>query len=238
MSELERADASRPVPVDHPHQALAQTGPARSWAGMPVAREAVTLPLLLLTIAGLGGVRVAPSGTLALVPPSLMALLLATLLLAALVRSGTLAPGRLVNDRRVALENSSGAVVLVALLAAAAQVFSLLTPSGGLLSFVVTVFFLLLLWNTLAVEPDRRQLLRSLLVVFGGTFVLKFIVLASLYDPASGLLKRVVLTLLEGATLGTLGVVPDGTVTGYLAFLTLGMFFVALVLLPGRAGRT
>jgi len=197
-----------------------------------VGREAVTLPLLLLTVAALGGVRVAPAGTLALVPPSLMALLLATLLLAALVRSGTLAPQRLVNDGRVALENTSGALVLVALLAASAQIFALLTPSGGLLAFVVTAFFLLLLWNTLAVEPDRRQLLRSLVVVFGGTFVLKFVVLASLYDPASGLLKRVMLTLLEGATLGTLGVVPDGPVTGYLAFLTLGLFFIALSLLP------
>ena len=205
---------------------------------VPVAREAATLPLLLLTVAALGGVRVAPSGALALVPPSLMALLLATLLLAALVRSGTLAPGRLVNDRRVAIENASGAVVLVALLAASAQVFSLLTPSGGLLAFVVTVFFVLLLWNTLAVEPDRRQLLRSLLVVFGGTFVLKFVVLAALYDPNSGLLKRVVLTLLEGATLGTLGVVPDGPVTGYLAFLTLGLFFVALILLPRAQSAT
>ena len=81
---------------------------------VPVAREAVTLPLLLLTVAALGGVRVGPSGALALVPPSLMALLLATLLLAALVRSGAVAPGRLVNDRRAAIENTSGAVVLVA----------------------------------------------------------------------------------------------------------------------------
>ena len=72
-------------------------------AGVPGFREAVTVPLLLLTVAALGGVRVGPSGALALVPPSLMALLLATLLLAALVRSGTLAPGSLVNDRRATL---------------------------------------------------------------------------------------------------------------------------------------
>ncbi len=122
--------------------------------------------------------------------------------------------------------------MLVALLAATAQVFSLVTPATGLLAFVFTTFFVLLLWNTLAVQPDRRQLLRSLLVVFGGAFVLKFVVLAALYEPQGGLLRRVMLTLLEGVSLGTLGFVPDGAATGYLAFVTLGLYFVALVLLP------
>ena len=105
-----------------------------------------------------------------------------------------------------------------------------------LLAFVFTTFLVLLLWNTLAAEPDRRQLLRSLLVVFGGAFVLKFVVLAALYEPQGGLLRRVMLTLLEGVSLGTLGFVPDGAATGYLAFVTLGLYFVALVLLPGRRG--
>ncbi len=85
---------------------------------MPVGREAVTLPLLLLTVAALGGVRVAQGGALALVPPSLMSLILATVLVGALVRSRALVPGRLVNDQRTPLENSSGVVVLVSLLAA------------------------------------------------------------------------------------------------------------------------
>jgi len=207
--------------------------PAAQFQVAPVVREAFTLPLLLLTVGALGGVRVATGGGLALVPPSLMSLILATVLVGALVRSGTLAPGLLVNDRRTPLANTSGVVVLVALLAATAQVFTLVTPATGLLAFVVTAFFVLLLWNTLAVEPDRRQLLRSLAVVFGGAFVLKFVVLAALYEPEIGLLRRVLLTLLEGVSLGTLGFVPDGAATGYLAFVTLGLYFVALVLLPG-----
>ena len=207
--------------------------PLRQEAVLPVGREALTLPLLLLTVAALGGVRVTEAGALALVPPTLVALVLATVLLGALVRSGALTPASLVREQRTALENTSGAVVLAALLAAAAQVFTMLTPATGLLAFVFTAFFGLLLWNTLAVEPDRRQLLRSLMVVFGGAFLLKFVVLSALYDPAGGLLKRVVLTLLDGVSLGALGFVPDGAATGYLAFLTLGLFFVALVMLPG-----
>jgi hypothetical protein len=203
---------------------------------LPVGREALTLPLLLLTVAALGGVRVSQTGALALLPPSLMSLILGVGLLGVLVRSGTLVPARLVNDHRSALENASGAVVLAALVAASAQIFSMVTPSAGLLAFVFTVFFVLLLWNTLAVEPDRRQVLRSLLVVFGGAFVLKYVVLAAIYEPDGGLLRRVLLTMLEGVSLGTLGFVPDGAATGYIAFFTLAMYFIALVLLPSRRG--
>jgi len=63
----------------------------------------------------------------------------------------------------------------------------------------ITIFFVLLLWNTWAARPDRSRLLRSLAVLFGGAFILKYIVLASLYDPQGGLTKRVLTTLLEGA---------------------------------------
>ena len=203
---------------------------------LPVGREALTLPLLLLTVAALGGVRVSHAGALAFLPPSLMSLVLGVGLLGVLARSGALVPARLVNDHRSALENAGGALILAALIAASAQVFSLVTPAAGLLAFVFTIFFVLLLWNTLAVEPDRRQVLRSLLVVFGGAFVLKFVVLAAIYEPEGGLLRRVLLTMLEGVSLGTLGFVPDGAATGYIAFFTLAMYFVALVLLPGRRG--
>jgi hypothetical protein len=201
---------------------------------LPPGREAITLPILLITVGALGGVRVAASGVLGLAPPSLVALVLSILLMAALVSAGALSPDRLCAAHRTPLENASGAVVLVALLVATAQVFTLLTPPTGLLAFVVTTFFLLLLWNTLAVGPDRRQLLRSLAVVFGGAFLLKFVVLSSFYDPRGGLLHRVVLTLLEGVSLGSLGFVPDGAATGYLAFATLILYFIGLVLLPGR----
>jgi hypothetical protein len=204
---------------------------------LPVGREAVTLPLLLLTVAGAGGLRVDAAGKLALVPPSLMALVLGVLLIATLVRAGALDPLRLVGERRSALENTSGAIVLASLLLASAQMFMLLTPPTGLLGFIFTVFFVLLLWNTMAVSPDRRQLLRSLAVVFGGAFVLKFIVLAAAYDAGGGLLHRVILTMLEGVSLGALGFVPDGTATGYVAFILLGLFFVGLILLPGRQSR-
>jgi hypothetical protein len=82
---------------------------------MSPAREAVVLPAIFLTVALLAGVQLGPR--VALVPPSLFALVLGTLLLAALVRSGALAPDRLLHGSRSVLANANGMVALVSLAA-------------------------------------------------------------------------------------------------------------------------
>ena len=165
-------------------------------------------------------------------PPPLIALILAALLIGLLIRTGTLAPDRLMRSDRSALENLSGAIVLATLFAATAQVFNLVTPETGLLHFIFTSFFLLLLWNTLAAQPDRPRLLRSLAVLFGGAFILKYIVLASLYDEQGGWAKRVLMTLLEGVTLGGLQDQSPAALTGYVAFFTLALYLIGVMLLP------
>jgi hypothetical protein len=198
-----------------------------------VVREAIVLPLILLTVALGGGFRMArDTGQLLFLPPSLMALVLALLLMGVLFRSGALAPDRLMHASRPPLANLSGLLVLVTLFAATAQVFNTATPEAGLLQFVFNVFFLLLLWNTIAARPDRRRLLHSLLVLFGGAFLLKYVVLAALYDPQGGLTKRVLTTLLEGVTLGGLTFQSHAPATGYVAFFTILLFLIGLILLP------
>jgi hypothetical protein len=114
-------------------------------------------------------------------------------------------------------------------------VFNTTTPEAGLLQFIVNVFFLLLLWNTVAAQPDRRRMIGSLMVIFGGAFVLKYVVLGALYDPAGGLTKRVLMTMLEGVTLGGLTYVSPAPVTGYVAFFTVLVFLIGVTLLPARA---
>ena len=99
------------------------------------------------------------------------------------------------------------------------------------------MFLLVLLVNTLAASPDRVRVLRSVLVIFGSAFVLKFIVLAALSDPAGGWLKRVLLAMLEGLTLGTLSQDLYRPLTGYIAFATLALFVGSLALLPSRPRR-
>ena len=199
---------------------------------LPPARESLVLPAVFLTVAAAGGLRVAAVGhAMSFVPPPLITLVLAVLLLGVMVRAGLLVPSALVGDGRTGLENASGAVVLLALFAASAQLFTCLTPDAGVLRLLFNLFFLFLLWNTLAAQPDRVRLLRSLLVVFGWAYVVRYVALAALADPNAGWTRRMVTVLLEGAA-GPLQGEPTAPLAGYVAFATLALYMIGLVLLP------
>jgi hypothetical protein len=173
-----------------------------------------------------------------LTPPSLFALVLAVLLAGVLVQSGALVPLRVMNASRPALANLNGGVLLATLLVASAQIFSLLTPDAGLPRVLFSVYFLVLLINTMAASPDRVRVLRSLAVTFGAAFVLKFIVLDALSDPAGGRLTRLLQVLFEGVTLGALTQDAQHPAAGYVAFAVIAMFLVGLSLLPSAARDT
>jgi hypothetical protein len=194
------------------------------------ALEVFWIPLLFLTVTLLGGLRLADR--VVFVRPPLSALVFAVLLLGTLVRSGALAAERLVHPARTSLQNASGAIVLATLFAAAVQAFNSVMPESGLPRLLVVVLLFVLLLNTLAASPDRTHVLRSTAVVFGSTFVLKFIVLAALADPAGGWLKRTLQAALQGVTLGTLSQRPFAPATGYAAFFTVVFFLAGLALLP------
>jgi hypothetical protein len=199
---------------------------------IPPGRESFVLPAVFLTVAAAGGLRIATTtGAMSFVPPPLITLVLAVLLLGVMVRAGLLVPSALVGDGRTGLENASGAVVLLALFAASAQLFTCLTPDAGILRFLFNLFFLFLLWNTLAAQPDRVRLLRSLLVVFGWAYVVRYVALAALADPSGGWTRRIITGLLEGTT-GSLQGEPTAPLAGYVAFATLALYMIGLVLLP------
>jgi hypothetical protein len=203
---------------------------------LPPARESFVLPLLFLTVAAAGGLRLsAPGSTMSFVPPPLITLVLAVLLMGVMVRAGLLVPSGLVGDYRTGVENASGVVVLLTLFAASAQMFTCLTPDAGILRLLFNLFFLFLLWNTLAAQPDRGRLLRSLLVVFGWAYVVRYVALAALADPQAGWTRRFVTMLLEGASAGPVAGEPMAPLAGYVAFATLALYMIGLVLLP-RAG--
>jgi hypothetical protein len=195
-------------------------------------REAIVLPVIFLTVALCAGVRIGQG--LVLVPPPLFALILGVLLVRLLIQSGTLRPDHLMSPDRTVLANINGAVVFLTVWAAGAQIFSMLTPDNGLPRLVFSVFFLILLLNTAAAAPDRRRLLHSLAVTLGSVFVLKFVVLAALSEPGTGWLKRVLLAMVEGITLGTLTQDVLHPASGYLALFALGLFLVGVFLLPFR----
>ena len=200
---------------------------------MSAVRDAIVLPFLLLTIALVAGADIGTS--IALVPPSLFSLVLATMLIVALVRSGALDPSRLLHGSRSILGNANGVVVLAALFAASAQVLSMLTPRSGLPLFFMDVFLFVLLLNTLVAEPDRVRLLRSLAVTLGSALILKFVVLAAVSSPSGSRMSRVIVALFDVATFGSITQEVQSPASGYLAFFATGMYLVALVLLPSVA---
>jgi hypothetical protein len=197
-------------------------------------REAVILPFVFVTVAALGGLRI--GAHVQLVPPPLVSLVLGVFLIAALVRGGVLAPDRLMSARRSALENLNGLMVLLSLFAGSAQIFTLVTPDTGLLHAVFSVAFFVQLATTLSGIREPRALLRSLAILLGAAFILRFLVLDTLYAPQGSWGQRVLMAILEGASLGAITYAPTGTVTGYVAFAALVLYLVGLVLLP-RAGQ-
>jgi hypothetical protein len=90
----------------------------------------------------------------------------------------------------------------------------------------------------MAAGTGRVGLLRSLVVLFGSAFVLRWIVLESLYAPEGGTLKRVLTVLAEGITLGALDYTPFSPITGYVALLALVLYMVAVALLAPPVVRT
>jgi hypothetical protein len=197
---------------------------------MSPAREAFVLPLLFLTVTLLAGLQVG-SETL-FTPPSEYALVLACLLVAVLVRSGALAPDRLLQTDRAVLANANGAIVLATLFIASAQLLTMLTPSSGLPLLLFDAFLLVLLVNTTVAAPDRQRALRSLVVICGSAFLIKFVVLASLSNPAGGRLRRVLLALFDVATLGTIAQEQIAPAAGYVAFAAILLYLIAVAALP------
>jgi hypothetical protein len=203
---------------------------------MTPLREAVVLPLLFLTVVFLGGIR--PGAVSQFVPPGLFALVLAVLLAGSLVRSGALAPQLLVGVTRGPLANANGLTVIASGYLAAAQVLTLVTPTAGLPQFFVSVFLFVLLLNTWVSLPDRVHVLRSLMVILGAAFVLKFVVLASLSDPSGGRIRRVLVVLVDAASLGGITQERQPPAAGYVAFAAIVLFMIALAILPHPRGSS
>ena len=192
----------------------------------------VVLPMLFLTVALLGGLRVgAENGTFIFVAPPLVALLLGVLLMLLLVRGRLIRFHQWIASDLPPLTNVVHIWMLITLFFASAQAFNSVLPERGLLHWLFSFFFLWTLWNNQFSSFDPRRLLRSLAILFGTAFVLKHMLLASLYSPEGGWLKRVAGTLLQGVSLGTLDTPNFAPATGYISFFTLILYVAGLILL-------
>jgi hypothetical protein len=189
------------------------------------------LPFIFLTVALLGGLRVgAEDHAFIFLPPPLITLILAVLLMLLFVRGGLIELRSLVAGNNPPLTNVSNTWILLTLFFASAQAFNSVLPERGLLHWLFSFFFLWTLWNNQFSSFDARRLLRSLLVLFGTAFVLKHLLLASLYATDGGWLKRGAGLLAQGVTLGTLDAPAFAPATGYISFFTLGLYIAGLML--------
>jgi hypothetical protein len=196
----------------------------------------VLLPLLFLTVTLLGGLRInAVDHAFIFVAPPLVTLVLAVLLMLLFVRGRLVQFNRWLANDRPPLTNISHGWMLLTLFFASAQAFNSVLPERGLLHWLFSFFFLWTLWNNQFSSFDARRLLRSLAVLFGTAFVLKHILLASLYGSEGGWLKKVAGALLQGASLGTLDAPAFAPATGYISFFTLALYVAGLVLLSSAA---
>jgi hypothetical protein len=190
------------------------------------------LPVLFLTVALLGGLRISAEGhAFVFVAPPLVTLLLAVLLMLLFMRGRLVEFNRWVRSDQEPLANISHVWMLLTLFFASAQAFNSVLPERGLLHWLFSFFFLWTLWNNQFSSFDPRRLLRSLAVLFGTAFVLKHVLLASLYSPDGGWLKKLAGTLLQGASLGTLDAPVFAPATGYISFFTLALYVAGLVML-------
>lgn len=197
---------------------------------MTPGREAYGLPLTLLTVVLIGGVRL--TSPIAIVPPTLFSLVLGTVLLAVFAQSGVVDVAALVHANRPAWANLNGLLVLITLFAAGAQVISRLTPDAGPPALAVSVLFFVTLLQLGAAALDRERCLRVWAVTLLSAFVVKFVVLAALAGPADRTLARALQVLVDGLTFGSLSSPAERPAAGYLAFAMLGLYFFALILLP------
>jgi len=129
------------------------------------------------------------------------------------------------------LMNATSISTLITLFFASAQAFNSVLPERGLLHWLFSFFFLWTLWNNQFSSFDARRLMRSLVVLFGTAFVLKHMLVASLYEPDGGWLKRFAGTLVQGISLGTFDAPTFSPATGYISFFTLVLYISALLLI-------
>ena len=198
----------------------------------------IVLPTLLLSVGLLGGLRIdGQTRQFVLIAPPLVTLVLATLLTSLFLRVGAIDLRYWLTIEQSMLTNVSHLLTLIALFFASAQAFNSVLPENGLLHWMFSFFFLWTLWTNQFSIFDPRRLLRSLVVLFGTAFVLKHLVIAGLYAPEGGWLRKLTSTLLQGIAIDVPAFAPA---TGYISFFALALYVGALLLitpvpLPPRA---
>jgi hypothetical protein len=194
----------------------------------------VFLPLLFLTVALMGGLRLAsPDNAFVFMSPALICLFFAVVLLVLFVRGGLIAFDDWFSDDYSTSHNISNGVLMLSLFAATTQVFNAVLPETGLPFWVVSFCFAWTLWNNLFADFDNKKLLRSMIALFAFAFVAKYIVLTGLTAPTGDSWLRSMIENPAKETITWLLELPKYSAgTGYIQFFCFLLYFGGLYMLP------
>ncbi len=200
----------------------------------------IFLPLLFLTVALLGGLRLnAADNAFVFLKPALICLIFASVLLILFFRANLLRLDGWFSDSFSTLKNTANVMVLVALFAASTQIFNALLPERGLPFWIVAFCFFWTLWNNLFAEFDVKRLLQSLGGLFGLAFVVKYLVLANLAAPTSSSWWRAIIENPAQETFTWLFDLPRFSAgTGYIQFFAVIFYLLGLFLLPSATPKS
>ena len=221
--EISTVISPRPVPAARPHNTA-------------LHKTYLFLPLIFLTVALLGGLRLA-SETKDFVfwRPALVCLIFGAILLVLFFRARLIRMEEWFSEDFPTLKNVANGAVLVSLFAASVQVFNATLPEQGLPFWVVAFCFFWTLWNNIFAEFDTKRLLQSLGALFGLAFVAKYVVLANLAAPAAASWWQGILDNPgKEAVTWLLDLPRFSASSGYIHFFTLIFYLIGLFLLrPG-----
>jgi hypothetical protein len=194
----------------------------------------VATPILFLTIALLGGVRLSGiDSSFIFLKPALLCLIFAAIMLTLFFRARLITIDGWFSEDFSALKNIANGGILTTLFAATVQLFNSLLPEQGLPFWVVGFCFFWTLWNNVFADFDTRKLLRSLGALFGLAFVAKYLVLANLTAPVNeSWLRGIFENPAKEAFTWALDLPRFSAGTGYIQFFTIALYLLGLFILP------
>jgi len=196
-------------------------------------RHYILLPIIFLSVALLGGLRIeAGNSAFLFLKPALVCLIFASVLLVLFFRADLIRLDGWFSENFSTLKNLANAGVLLALFAASTQIFNSLLPERGLPFWTIAFCFFWTLWNNLFAEFHPKKLVKSLGGMFALAFAVKYLVLANLTAPPSdSLWQRITESPTQEAFTWLLDLPRFAAATGYIQFFTLVFYLIGLFLL-------
>jgi hypothetical protein len=191
------------------------------------------IPFIFLTVALLGGLRLAAADSMFIFwRPALFCLIAAAILMVLFFRARLISTEGWFSEDFSALKNVANGAVLITLFAASVQIFNALLPEQGLPFWIFAFCFFWTLWNNLFADFDTKKLLRSLGALFGLAFVVKYLILANLVAPENAGWREFLQNLTKEGITWLLDLPAFSARTGYIQFFTVALYLLGLFLLP------